>query len=72
MYGTPATVIQSGVFTLVARTRIRTSSSPTAGRSTVASWSTRSGAPYPSWTMAIIVFSSTVAGSGKVAGCECC
>jgi hypothetical protein len=33
MYGTPATVIQSGVFTLVARTRMRTSSSPTGGGS---------------------------------------
>ncbi len=54
MYGTPVTVIQSGVFTLVARTRIRTSSSPTGGRSISSSRSTRSGAPYRSWTMAFI------------------
>jgi hypothetical protein len=45
MYGTPVTVIQSGVFTLVARTRIRTSSSPTGGRSTSSSLRTRSGGP---------------------------
>src|ERR687891_426511 len=54
MYGTPVTVIQSGVFTLVACTRIRTSSSPTDGRSTSSTRSTRSGAPYVFWTMAFI------------------
>ena len=48
-------MIQSGVFTLVARTRIRTSSSPTGGRSTSSSLSTRCGAPYLCWTMAFIV-----------------
>src|SRR5918994_5453411 len=53
-YGTPATVTQSGVFTLLARTRIRTSSSPTAGRSTSPILSTSSGAPYLSWTIAFI------------------
>ncbi len=36
-YGTPATVTQSGVFTLVARTRIRTSSAPTDGLSSSSS-----------------------------------
>ena len=52
MYGTPATVIQSGVFTLVARTRTRTSSSPTGGGSISAGRSTCSGGPYPVWTTA--------------------
>src|ERR687891_1969364 len=56
--GTPVTVIQSGVLTLVARTRIRTSSSPTGGRSRSPSFSTRSGAPYLSWTIAFISISS--------------
>ena len=54
-YGVPVTVIQSGVFTLVAHTRTNTSSSPTEGLSTSSSLSTRSGAPYPLWTMAFIV-----------------
>jgi hypothetical protein len=53
-YGTPATTIQSGVFTLVAFTRIRTPSAPTAGCSTSWSLSTRSGSPYPVWTIAFI------------------
>ena len=44
-YGMPATVIQSGVFTQVARTRTSTPSSPTAGGSTSARPSTCSGAP---------------------------
>jgi hypothetical protein len=57
-YGTLVTVIQSGVFTLVARTRIRTSSSPTDGRSISFSLSTRSGAPYPSWTIAFMPLGS--------------
>src|SRR5919106_5025482 len=65
MYGIPVTVTQSGVFTLVAPTRIRTSSSPNPGRPTVASSSTRSGGPYPCWTMAFMAFSSAVAGSAR-------
>ena len=45
IFGTPATTIQSGVFTLVARTRTSTPSSPTCGGSISARRSTRSGAP---------------------------
>ena len=45
MYGVPATVAQSGVLTLVARTRTRTSPAPIDGTAVSASRSTRSGAP---------------------------
>ena len=45
MYGTPVTVAQSGVLTLVARTRTRTSPAPTGGTGISSSRSTRSGAP---------------------------
>ncbi len=45
-YGIPVTVIQSGVFTHVARTRTSTSSRPTGGWSLSSSRSTCSGAPY--------------------------
>ena len=45
MYGTPVTVAQSGVLTLVARIRIRTSSAPIDGTGISSSRSTRSGAP---------------------------
>ena len=53
-YGTPAVTIQSGVLTLVALTRTRTSSSPTSGSGSSPSASTRSGWPYPVWTIARI------------------